>query len=96
MNDILTKLKSDRLWVLLAYATLIIVNAAFNLGVTEEQLTLLAFAVITFIAGKSWRATGIGAAIEAITPAVVKTANRIAEEKIPDVPSGDENKADGV
>ena len=70
----LTKLNSDRLWAVLAFAGLVVVNTYFELGIDLEQIKQIGYAVIALVLGKSIRGTGIeaaaGAGIAALTTAV--------------------------
>ena len=69
MDDtVKTKLKSDRLWALLLFLALLVGNAAFDMGLSDDQIREALYAVIAFILGKSVRGTIAGSAIIALLP----------------------------
>lgn len=75
----LSKLNSDRLWALALFIAVIAANAAFDLGVEQEQLELIAYGVIAFILGKSVRGTGMQSIVDAVVAAMSKGAQAIPE-----------------
>ncbi len=71
IQEILQRLRSDRLWALLAFVALILVNSMFNLGLdvpgaAEETsaLAMAGYSTIAFILGKSIRGTVGGSLFE--------------------------------
>ena len=71
------KLNSDRLWALVAYAALLVLNAKLQLGVPPEQMTELLYAVIAFVVGKSIRGTTAGSFVSALMPKLTEAAASI-------------------
>lgn len=82
MDDIISKLKSDRLWALGAYAGFMILNIKAELGVPAEQMTELMWAVLAFIGSKGLRGTVGGNMLEQAVPMVTK----LVSEGKPGVP----------
>lgn len=87
IQEIKTKLISDRLWVLLLYVVLVFANQWLALGVPDEQLTEVLWAVLAFILGKSLRGTGVGNILAGLIPGGLKAVQKIEPapfaEKIP-------------
>lgn len=75
------KLNSDRLWALGAYIALLIANAQLGLGIAEEQMTQLCYAVIAFVLGKSIRGTSTEGLVQKLVPAAMKVAEKKPAEK---------------
>lgn len=76
-NLIPEKFNSDRLWALAGYAAVLMANAYLALGIPEEQLTELLYAVIAFILGKSIRGTTGGSFVQALAPKLIEATARI-------------------
>lgn len=89
-DDVVEKLKSDRMWALLLYVGLLVANAKFNLGVTEDQMTEVLYAVIAFIVGKSVRGTTAGSLVKALGPVLSTSAEAVVDGDDP--PTGGKGK----
>lgn len=85
MKDVKTKLKSDRLWAALGFVGLLVVNAMFDLGITENQMTDVLWVTITFIAGKSLRSTTGGTVFGALLEGFAGRGLEAIEAVVPDV-----------
>jgi len=67
------KLKSDRLWALIAYVALVVANAKLHLGIDEKTMTEICYVAGAFILGKSLRGTTTGSMLSALVPGVPGT-----------------------
>ena len=84
----LSKLNSDRLWALLLFIAVIAANAVFDMGITQEKLELLSYAVIAFILGKSVRGTGMQSVIDLVVGGLSQAAKAIPEVPADEEPNG--------
>ena len=67
------KLMSDRLWVLAGYFALVAANAKIPLGITDDIMTEILYAVLAFIIGKSLRGTSGGSILMPLLGKVIGT-----------------------
>lgn len=81
MKEVMAKFKSDRLWAALLFVTLLISNAAFNIGISDDQLKQVMWVTISFIAGKSIRGSMAGGVIDLLAPQAFATLEAV----VPDV-----------
>ena len=92
MDDIIGKLKSDRLWALGAYVGLMVLNVKAGLGIPDEQMTELMWVVLGFIGSKGLRGTVGGNMLEAIVPQV---SGRLAEATLEAEPTEESREIAG-
>lgn len=79
LKDILEKLKSDRLWAAVAFIGLVIANSRWHF-MTEEQLQDTMWVTVTFIVGKSLRATGVGGIIDKLVPGLFGSIDQLVPD----------------
>lgn len=79
LQDIGIKLTSDRLWAMLGFGAFLIANQQLGLGVPDEHVTKLAYAVIAFVLGKSWRSTIPGGIAAKALPQLIEMASPAEE-----------------
>lgn len=78
METIKTKILSDRLWMLLLFVGIVVGNSLLDIGISDTHMTALAFAVISFVLGKSWRETYPGGGlIEALVPQAIEAVPQV-------------------
>lgn len=98
IKDALPKIFSDRLWALLAFLVLVLVNAIFDLGLEhapvgqDSTIVVTMYAVVAFILGKSIRGTVGGSilkqGLDILLPAVEKVAPSVEASEPARKPSG--------
>lgn len=90
MEDVTAKFKSDRLWALLGFLALLVSNAMFDIGLTEDQMTDALWATIAFIGGKSLRSTTGGTIFDGAISMFAGRGLASIEAIVPDVPEDSE------
>ena len=83
IHELIAKVVSDRLWALVLYIALVLANASFQLQISEEQMTEIAYIVGGFIAGKTIRGTVVGTGVATALGAVLP----LLERKVPKIPA---------
>jgi hypothetical protein len=82
---VLAKLKSDRLWALVAFLALLFVNASYDLGLSEKEITNAMWATIAFVLGKTFRSTTGGTLFGALVEAFAGKGLAQIDAIVPDV-----------
>lgn len=79
MSDVFERLKSSRLWALLLFVGLILVNAMMEIGLSEEEIRSAMWATLGYIGFDTMRGTVVGGLIEQGVLAI----SSMAKDKLP-------------